>query len=100
MLAGGNALEAAADAGAPLDLRALRSVADSADAALLLPVTPVVAGAAWAASGDAVRALAVLVVATPCPPILAAPIALTSGLSRSAAEPVRGGVPERGRSRP
>src|SRR5215218_2755542 len=43
-----------------------------------------VAGLAWAASGEAVRALAVLVVATPCPLILAAPIALVSGLSRAA----------------
>ena len=39
---------------------------------------------AWAASGDRVRALAVLVVATPCPLILAAPIALISGVSRAA----------------
>ena len=35
-------------------------------------------------SGEAVRALAVVVVATPCPLILAAPIALVSGLSRAA----------------
>jgi len=53
-------------------------------AVVLLPVTAVVAGAAWALSGDAVRALAVFVVATPCPLILAAPIALVAGLSRSA----------------
>jgi heavy metal translocating P-type ATPase len=53
-------------------------------AALLLPVTLIVAGAAWALSGDPVRALAVLVVATPCPLILAAPIALISGVSRAA----------------
>ncbi|WP_445150711.1 heavy metal translocating P-type ATPase [Baekduia sp. Peel2402] len=98
-----------ANAGAPFDLRTLRSAGDSAYAALvqlvaqaqadrapftrladryaalLLPVTLVIAGAAWAASGDAVRALAVVVVATPCPLILAAPIALTSGISRAAA---------------
>ena len=43
-----------------------------------------VAGGAWALSGDPVRALAVLVVATPCPLILAAPIALVSGMSRAA----------------
>ena len=43
-----------------------------------------VAGAAWAVSGDPVRALAVLVVATPCPLILAAPVALISGVSRAA----------------
>ncbi len=53
-------------------------------AALLLPVTLVVAGAAWALSGDPVRGLAVLVVATPCPLILAAPVALISGVSRAA----------------
>jgi heavy metal translocating P-type ATPase len=53
-------------------------------AAFFLPTTAVVAGAAWAASGDPVRALAVFVVATPCPLILAAPIALMSGLSRAA----------------
>jgi heavy metal translocating P-type ATPase len=53
-------------------------------AALLLPITLAVAGAAWALSGDAVRALAVLVVATPCPLILAAPVALISGVSRAA----------------
>jgi cation transport ATPase len=35
-------------------------------------------------SGDPVRALAVVVVATPCPLILAAPIAFVSGLSRAA----------------
>jgi len=53
-------------------------------AAIFLPVTLVVAGGAWAASGDAVRGLAVLVVATPCPLILAAPIALIAGVSRAA----------------
>ncbi|HSC91919.1 MAG TPA: heavy metal translocating P-type ATPase [Gaiellaceae bacterium] len=53
-------------------------------AAVFLPVTLVVASVAWAASGDPVRALAVLVVATPCPLILAAPIALVAGVSRAA----------------
>jgi heavy metal translocating P-type ATPase len=53
-------------------------------AAFLLPVTIVVAGLAWALSGDPVRALAVLVVATPCPLILAAPIAFVCGVSRAA----------------
>jgi heavy metal translocating P-type ATPase len=53
-------------------------------AILMLPFTAVVAGAAWAVSGDAVRAVAVLVVATPCPLILAAPIALISGVARAA----------------
>jgi cation transport ATPase len=53
-------------------------------AGIFLPVTLAVAGLAWALSGDPVRALAVVVVATPCPLILAAPIALVSGLSRAA----------------
>lgn len=49
-----------------------------------LLATLVVATAAWVVSGSAVRAVAVLVVATPCPLILAAPVAIVSGLSRSA----------------
>ena len=53
-------------------------------AAFFLPVTLVVAGLAWALSGDPVRGLAVLVVATPCPLILAAPVAILSGVSRAA----------------
>lgn len=39
---------------------------------------------AWAISGDSLRFLQVLVVATPCPLILAAPIAIISGMSRAA----------------
>jgi heavy metal translocating P-type ATPase len=53
-------------------------------AAYFLPLTLAIAGGAWLLSGDAVRALAVLVVATPCPLILAAPIAFVAGLSRAA----------------
>ena len=53
-------------------------------AAIFLPFTLAVAGLAWAASGDPVRGLAVMVVATPCPLILAAPIAFVGGLSRAA----------------
>jgi len=53
-------------------------------ALVFLVLTLVLAGAAWAASGDPVRALAVLVVATPCPLILAAPVAIMSGISRAA----------------
>ncbi|WP_028230305.1 heavy metal translocating P-type ATPase [Paraburkholderia mimosarum] len=49
-----------------------------------LACTLLVAGAAWIASGEAVRALAVLVVATPCPLILAVPVAIVSGMSRCA----------------
>jgi heavy metal translocating P-type ATPase len=39
---------------------------------------------AWVISGDSLRFLQVLVVATPCPLILAAPIAIISGMSRAA----------------
>jgi heavy metal translocating P-type ATPase len=53
-------------------------------AVAFVPLTLVLAGAAWALSGEAVRAVAVLVVATPCPLLLAAPIAIMSGLSRAA----------------
>ncbi len=49
-------------------------------------VTLLLAGGAWAAAGDPVRALAVLVVATPCPLIIAAPAAIVAGLSRAARE--------------
>ncbi|HET6877486.1 MAG TPA: heavy metal translocating P-type ATPase [Jatrophihabitans sp.] len=48
-----------------------------------LPLSLAVAGAAWWATGSAVRAVAVLVVATPCPLLLAAPVAIVSGLSRA-----------------
>ena len=49
-----------------------------------LAATILVAGATWIATGDPVRALAVLVVATPCPLILAVPVAIISGVSRAA----------------
>ena len=98
----------AANAGGGFDLRAVATAGDSTYAGIVrlvreaqenkapfvrmadryalifLPVTLVVAGLAWAVSGDPVRALAVLVVATPCPLILAAPIALVAGMSRAA----------------
>ncbi len=44
----------------------------------------VLAGSAWYFSGQAIRFLEVMVVATPCPLILGAPIALISGMSRAA----------------
>jgi heavy metal translocating P-type ATPase len=53
-------------------------------AVAFVPLTLVLAGAAWAIAGDPVRAVAVLVVATPCPLLLAAPIAIMSGISRAA----------------
>jgi cation transport ATPase len=49
-----------------------------------LPATLALAGLAWWWGGSAERALAVLVVATPCPLILAAPIALIAGIGRAA----------------
>lgn len=109
----------AANAGEAFELRASRLAADSAYAnivrlvraaetqrapfvrladryaAFFLPLTLAVAAAAWVASGDPVRAVAVLVVATPCPLILAAPIAIVSGVSRAARSGVivKGGGP-------
>jgi heavy metal translocating P-type ATPase len=49
-----------------------------------LAVTVTIAVAAWWFTGDPIRAVAVLVVATPCPLILAVPVALVAGLSRAA----------------
>jgi heavy metal translocating P-type ATPase len=105
---GGHVRSGTAAAGVSFELRALRPAAESAYAALVrlveqaegqrapfvriadryalffLPATMLVAAIAWIVSGDPVRALAVFVVETPCPLILAAPIALMSGLSRAA----------------
>jgi heavy metal translocating P-type ATPase len=53
-------------------------------ALIFVPVTLVIAGVAWAISGDPIRLLSVLVVATPCPLILAVPIAVVAGISRAA----------------
>ena len=53
-------------------------------AILFLAVTAVMAGGAWWLTDDPIRAVAVLVVATPCPLILAVPVAIVSGLSRAA----------------
>ena len=53
-------------------------------ALLLLPVTLLLAAASWLLSGDPIRGLAVLVAATPCPLILAAPVAFIAGVSRAA----------------
>ena len=107
------------NAGGPFDIRAIATAAEStyagivrlveaaqaskapfvrlADryAVLFIPLTLVIAGVAWFASGDPVRALAVLVVATPCPLLLAAPIAIVAGISRAARRGVivKGGGP-------
>ena len=49
-----------------------------------VPIAIVVAAIAWFISGEVHRAVAVLVAATPCPLILAVPIAIVAGLSQSA----------------
>ena len=53
-------------------------------AMVFLAATVALAGGAGFWTGDPIRAVAVLVVATPCPLILAVPVALVSGLSRAA----------------
>jgi heavy metal translocating P-type ATPase len=53
-------------------------------AMVFLVCTVALAGAAWAFTGDPIRGLSVLVVATPCPLILAVPVAIVAGLSRAA----------------
>ncbi len=53
-------------------------------ALLLLPMTLMIAGGAWLFSGDPIRGLAVLVAATPCPLILAAPVAFIAGVAQAA----------------
>jgi heavy metal translocating P-type ATPase len=53
-------------------------------ALLLLPLTLMTAAVAWYFSGDPIRALAVLVASTPCPLILAAPVAFIGGVAQAA----------------
>lgn len=64
-------------------------------AILLLPVTLAVAGGAWLLTDDPIRGLAVLVAATPCPLILAAPVAFIAGVSQAARRGIliKGGGP-------
>ncbi len=64
-------------------------------ALLLLPATLVLAALAWIASGEPLRGLAVLVASTPCPLILAAPVAFIAGVSRAARQGIliKGGAP-------
>jgi heavy metal translocating P-type ATPase len=49
--------------------------------AIYTPVALVVAAAAWMLSGESMRFLAVLVIATPCPLLLAIPIAIIGSIS-------------------
>lgn len=105
---GMDALSGATLVGAPFDLIASRPAAESTYAGIIrlveqaqaskapmarladryaigfLVLTLAIAGAAWLFRGDPIRALAVLVVATPCPLILAVPVAIISGISKSA----------------
>jgi len=64
-------------------------------ALVFLPVTLALAFVAWLISGDLIRSLAVLVAATPCPLILAAPVAFIAGVAQSARRGilVKGGGP-------
>lgn len=105
---GAEAMSGATNAGAAFDLVATRRAEESTYAGIVrlveaaqrskapmarladqwslgfLAVTLLIAGLAWGLSGDPIRAVAVLVVATPCPLILAVPVALVAGLSRAA----------------
>jgi len=64
-------------------------------ALVFLPFTLAVAFVAWLISGDLTRSLAVLVAATPCPLILAAPVAFIAGVAQAARRGilVKGGGP-------
>lgn len=62
---------------------AMRRLADSLGA-WYTPLALVIAGGAWAISGEAVRFLAVLVVATPCPLLIAIPTAIIGAISLAA----------------
>ncbi|KAA9007141.1 heavy metal translocating P-type ATPase [Histidinibacterium aquaticum] len=105
---GAEAMSGSTNAGEAFDLTATREAKDSTYAGIVrlveeaqaskapmsrladrwslgfLAVTVAIAFAAWAFTGDPIRAVAVLVVATPCPLILAVPVALVAGLSRAA----------------
>lgn len=107
------------NAGGPLELRATASAAASTYAGIVrlvrtaeeskapferladryalgfLGLTLAVAASVWIGEGSMLRALAVLVVATPCPLILAAPAAIIAGVSRAARHGVivKGGGP-------
>jgi len=108
LAAGGPVLSGSTNAGDAFDLLASRRAAESTYAGIVrlveaaqrsrapmsrmadkfaiifLVVTVALATAAWWLTGDPIRAVAVLVVATPCPLILAVPVAIVSGLSRAA----------------
>jgi heavy metal translocating P-type ATPase len=64
-------------------------------ALIFLPVTLALAFVAWLITGDLISSLAVLVAATPCPLILAAPVAFIAGVAQAARRGilVKGGGP-------
>ena len=53
-------------------------------AVMFVPAVFLIAGGTWLVTGDSTRMLAVLVVATPCPLVLAAPVAVVSGIACAA----------------
>lgn len=105
---GAEAMSGSTNAGEAFDLEAMREAKDSTYAGIVrlveeaqrskapmarladrwslgfLAISVAMAFAAWWFTGDPIRAVAVLVVATPCPLILAVPVALVAGLSRAA----------------
>jgi len=105
---GGEAMSGSTNAGDPFNLVATRHAKDSTYAGIVrlveqaqsskapmsrladrwslafLLVTVAIAFSAWWFTNDPIRSVAVLVVATPCPLILAVPVALVAGLSRAA----------------
>src|SRR4029077_14177481 len=52
--------------------------------AIYTPLALAIAVAAWALSGEAIRFLAVLVIATPCPLLIAIPVAIIGAVSLAA----------------
>jgi heavy metal translocating P-type ATPase len=108
LAAGGSVMSGSTNVGDAFDMLASRGAAESTYAGIVrlveaaqrakapmsrladryamffLAVTVVMAAGAWLWTGDAIRGVAVLVVATPCPLILAVPVAIVSGLSRAA----------------
>jgi heavy metal translocating P-type ATPase len=105
---GARVMSGSSNAGDPFELRATHRASDSMYASIVtlveqalarkapmvrmadrysvafLAVTLTLAAGSWIWSGDPIRALAVLVIATPCPLILAPPVALVAGTSTAA----------------
>lgn len=105
---GGEVLSGSAAVGGPFELVASRPATESTYAGIVrlveaaqstkapmvrmadryaivfLALTVAIAAITWFLTHDTIRVLSVLVVATPCPLILAVPVALISGMSRTA----------------